>query len=164
MALLRALAITALLLPFAGFAQTLSPCQSLDDFECLVRNSSAVYQENYEHWWKIYHRGFDKAWACRSYEDVATFLHLWSAEGIDGETAEGRAEDTEKLLSSKPTCFFEGVLRMREDARALLMRRYCQIPAPEPVLRILRESQNDERYGTYAAQLLRRVQSEKCEY
>jgi hypothetical protein len=154
--------VVALFSSAAAAAKPGAPCPSTADFDCLVRNSIAVYEHDYDHWWKIYHAGLQKARRCRTYADVATYLNLWVG-GTDGEMSEGLTEDTSKLLVKKPKCFFEGVVAMRSNARSNLVERFCPWADPaEPFLNVLRRYERIEKYHFVAESLLKRLEAGKC--
>jgi hypothetical protein len=154
--------VLALFSSTAAAAKPGSPCPSTADFDCLVQNSIAVYEHDYEHWWRIYHAGFQKALRCRTYTDVATYLNLWTG-GTNGEMSEGLTEDTSKLLVKKPKCFFEGVIAMRSNARSNLIERFCPWADPEePFLKVLRRYERIEKNHFVVEPLLHRVVAKKC--
>lgn len=160
---LRACLITAFsITTYSAVAATDSPCPIISDFQCLVRHSIDVYDNDYEHWWSIYHAGFEKAWNCRSISDVTTLLTLWSGH-TDGEMAESLTEDTSKLLISKPQCFFDGALLLRPTELTTLADRFCPWAEPKSAfVAVLREYANRPNYTHLAAPLLKRVENDEC--
>lgn len=140
---------------------TSSTCPEVSDYECLVKNSIPLYQEDAEQWWKIYHHTAAKAKNCENFNDVTLFLRLWSG-GTDGETAEGLATDTEEILTTNSSCFFEGMLGLSKQEIAAFITHYCPLTAPEPIVKALKQALENPRYRHIAAQLLHEVEGEQC--
>ncbi|MBS0498391.1 MAG: hypothetical protein JSR51_12195 [Proteobacteria bacterium] len=161
---MRYLHFSLLILLFhSGFAfSASSTCPEVSDYECLVKNSLQVYQEDAEHWWKIYHHTAAKAKKCENFNDVTLFLRLWSG-GTDGEMAEGLATDTEEILINNHRCFFEGVLGLPKQEMAALITRFCPLTEPEPIVTTLKQAMENARYRHIAEQLLQQVEREGCQ-
>ncbi|MDV6346940.1 hypothetical protein R2083_05345 [Nitrosomonas sp. Is35] len=152
-----------ILLFYSGFAfQASSTCPEVLDYECLVKNSQQVYQEDSEQWWKIYHHTAAKAKKCENFNDVTLFLRLWSGS-TDGEMAEGLAIDTEEILIKNSRCFFEGALGLPKQEMATLITRFCPLTEPEPIVKALKQAIKNARYGHIAEQLLQQVEREGCQ-
>lgn len=140
---------------------TSSTCPEVSDYECLVKNSLQVYQEDAEQWWKIYHHTAAKAKKCENFNDVTLFLRLWSGS-TDGEMAEGLATDTEEILTTNSSCFFEGMLGLSKQEIAAFTTHYCPLTEPESIVTALKQALENPRYGHIAAQLLHQVEGEQC--
>lgn len=136
--------LVLLIQPMPAFPAS-NTCPEVSDYECLVRNSLQVYQENFEQWWKIYHHTAAKAKKCENFNDVTLFLRLWSG-GTDGEMAEGLATDTEETLINNHRCFFEGMLRLPKQEMAALITRFCPLTEPEPIVTTLKQAMENARY------------------
>ena len=138
-----------------------STCSEVSDYECLVKNSIQLYQEDFEQWWKIYHHAAAKAKKCENFKDVTLFLRLWSGS-TDGEMAEGLVTDTEEILISNSQCFFEGMLGPSKQEIAAFITHYCPLTEPESIVTALKQALENPRYGHIAAQLLHEVEGEQC--
>jgi hypothetical protein len=150
-----------------AFAEGLAELCPLDeDFLCLVRHTSPKnvesndhwWMENNDRWWKMYRLRCRKAWQCASARDVATYLTIWSADGLDGDLSEGITEDTENLLIWKPTCFFEGALALAPELQNRLEERFDPMFRPTLVMKTLNEYQGHARYRGIAARLAQPTQ------
>lgn len=139
-----------------------STCPEVSDYECLVKNSLQVYQEDHEQWWKIYHHTSTRAKKCENFNDVTLFLRLWSGS-TDGEMAEGLAIDTEEILIKNSRCFFEGMLGLPKQEMAALITRFCPLTEPEPIVTALKQAMKNARYGHIAEQLLQQAEREGCQ-
>lgn len=138
-----------------------STCPEVSDYECLVKNSLQVYQEDFEQWWKIYHHTAAKAKKCENLNDVTLFLRLWSGS-TDGEMAEGLATDTEKILIKNSRCFFEGALGLSNQEMAALITRFCPLTEPESLVTALKQAMENARYRSIAEQLLQQIEEKQC--
>lgn len=138
-----------------------STCPEVSDYECLVKNSIPLYQEDFEQWWKIYHHAAAKAKKCENFKDVTLFLRLWSGS-TDGEMAEGLVTDTEEILISNSQCFFEGLLGLSKEEIAAFITHYCPLTEPELIVKALKQALENARYRHIAAQLLHEVEGEQC--
>lgn len=137
-------------------------CPEVSDYECLVKNSLQVYQENFEQWWKIYHHAAAKAKKCENFNDVTLFLRLWSG-GTDGEMAEGLITDTDEILAKNSPCFFEGMLGLSKQEMAALITHYCPLTESEPIVKALKQAMENARYGHIAEQLLQQIEEKQCQ-
>jgi hypothetical protein len=136
-------------------------CREVSDYECLIKNSLQVYQEDHEQWWKIYHHNAAKAKKCENFDDVTLFLRLWSGS-TDGEMAEGLATDTEEILIKNSRCFFEGALGLSNQEMAALITRFCPLTELEPIVTALKQAMKNARYRPIAAQLLQQIEEKQC--
>lgn len=140
-----------------------STCPEVSDYECLVKNSIPLYQEDFEQWWKIYHHTAAKAKKCENFKDVTLFLRLWSGS-TDGEMAEGLVTDTEEILTSNSQCFFEGMLGLsKQEIAAFIAHYYCPLTEPEPIVKALKQALENTRYRHIAAQLLQLIEEKQCQ-
>src|SRR5215831_12631696 len=155
-----AIALAMLIIGPLAFGESLiKRCPVDTDFLCLIRNTAETHAESNERWWKMYRLGCRKAWKCASSRDVATYLTIWSVDGLDGDLSEGVTEDTENLLIWKPTCFFEGALALPPHLQDQLGKRFAPVLRPFLVTKTLREYQRYDRYRSIAASLERSAQS-----
>jgi hypothetical protein len=155
MLMLRFVTVFSLLMTasFAYCESLAELCPADRDLSHLVRHTPQTHAESYDRWWKMYRIGCRSAWRCASSGDVATYLMIWSVDGLDGDLSEGVAEDTENLLIWKPTCFFEGMLRLPPRVQEQLATRFSPLVRPVLVTKVLREYQRYDRYQGLAARL-----------
>ena len=160
MRLLRIVLLVILIQPSLAISAS-STCPEVSDYGCLVKNSLQVYREDFEQWWKIFNHTAAKAKKCENLKDVTLFLRLWSGN-TDGEMAEGLASDTEEILTKNNQCFFEGLLGLPKQERAVFISHYCPLTEPEPIAKALKQAIKKTRYKSMATQLLRRVEGGQC--
>jgi hypothetical protein len=135
-------ALSLLMTTSFAYSESLAKlCPADLDFPCLVRHTPQGHAENYERWWTMCRAGCRKAWGCAAAGDVSNYLMIWSAEGLDGDLLEGVTQDTENLLIWKPTCFFEGALKLPSKARDQMVARFFPLFRPILVTQALREYQ-----------------------
>jgi len=147
-----------LLLPLEVFCAS-NTCPTVTDFLCLVKHSSQVYKEDFQHWWSIYHYTANKAKKCLDDKDITVFLQLWSAN-VDGECIEGLTQDTEYILIKNNKYFIQGLLGLSETERALFIKKFCPLFDIAKCLHAL-ETINDVHYKEVASLIIQRIKF-KC--
>lgn len=115
-----------LALPLLFAVELFAGEQICSDFECLVQNSFKQYQEDHDHWWKIYNSKADQAKSCIDTKDVKEFLSLWAGD-TDGEMLEALHDDTEFIIVKHTDCFFNALDQSESFAQENFFSSWCPL-------------------------------------
>lgn len=79
--------------------------------QCLKKNSTKLYQENFDLFWTIMNDTSNRAQQCKEQKDVVAFLSLIEIPR-DGEVAEYYYENLENLCVNNTKCFLDALMKL----------------------------------------------------
>lgn len=122
-------------------------------YTCLVAHTEDFYLADHDRFYTVYTQAFAKALQCNNYQDVTSYLTIYSSPDDNAEIDESVRQDTEALLLLKPKCFFEGALHLTPEQEELLVGKYQLFTRPNHVMALLHQYMQNGKYKRIASLL-----------
>lgn len=91
--------------------------------DCLSKNLDKLYSANYRLFWDILHKAEKKVQKCMSVSDTVNFMKLAHLKSNNAEFNEFFSEVIENLCVKKSKCFFEAMVRLKDEDQLEVVKK-----------------------------------------